>query len=90
MQIIQYLVEHQLVQGAESVMFMLLTADAHGHLAAVQWLKGQEAEWPVVLYYRDTDDTLCQWSGEVLAWARANGCTSPTASVYLTTDRQQA
>jgi hypothetical protein len=58
MQIIQYLVEHQLVQGAESVMFMLWTAGAHGHLAVVQWLRQQEAEWPVVLYYRDTDDTL--------------------------------
>jgi hypothetical protein len=80
-QVIQYLVEQGVVHEREDMMYMLLLAGAHGHLAAVQWLIQPGVEWPPKLSVNE--DTLLQWSGEVLAWARANGCTAPTASVYL-------
>jgi hypothetical protein len=58
----------------ESLTAMLNAAGSHGHLAAAQWLRQQGAAWPAVL--RVNRDYW--WSGAVLAWARAEGCTSPT------------
>jgi Ankyrin repeats (3 copies) len=55
---------------------MLLLAGANDHLAAAQWLRQQGAEWPTSLQTWFSGRKL-EWSGEVLAWARANGCTSP-------------
>jgi hypothetical protein len=52
---------------------MLNAAGAHNKLAAAQCLRQQGAEWPAVLKQHVTS-----WSGESLAWARAEGCTSPT------------
>jgi hypothetical protein len=75
-QVIQYLVEHGLVQNAVNMISMLLYAGAHSQLAAVQWLRQRGAEWPQTLYYSN-DSKIFQWSGEVLAWARVNGCRSP-------------
>eukprot|EP00953_Heterococcus_sp_UTEX-ZZ885_P028500 15199-Heterococcus_DN1.PRE.1 len=46
---------------------------ANGQLAAAQWLRQQGAEWPAVLL-----DYERKWSGKTLAWARAEGCDSPT------------
>jgi hypothetical protein len=82
-QVIQYLVEQGVVHERDDMMCMLLLAGAHGHLAAAQWLIQHGVEWPPKLYYSGSvnEDTLSQWSGKVLAWA--NGCTAPTASVYL-------
>jgi hypothetical protein len=52
---------------------MLNAAGANSKLAAAQWVRQQGAEWPAVLRV-----TSKAWSGDVLAWARAEGCTSPT------------
>jgi hypothetical protein len=52
---------------------MLKSAGARNHLAAAQWLRTQGAQWPAVL-----SDYSRPWQGEVLAWARAEGCTAPT------------
>jgi hypothetical protein len=60
---------------------MLNTAGSAGKLAAAVWLREQHsAEWPPVLKYKGS--SLCgragrTWSGEVLAWARQQQCTSP-------------
>jgi hypothetical protein len=59
--------------GAAALAVMLNVAGGHNHLAAAQWLRAQGAEWPGVLSY-----IWQPWSGETLAWARAEGCTSPT------------
>eukprot|EP00953_Heterococcus_sp_UTEX-ZZ885_P029689 15742-Heterococcus_DN1.PRE.1 len=53
---------------------MLNTAGAYNTLAAAQWLRQQGAEWPTVLSVHGT-----VWSGDTLAWARAEGCASPTS-----------
>eukprot|EP00953_Heterococcus_sp_UTEX-ZZ885_P016771 9409-Heterococcus_DN1.PRE.3 len=51
-----------------------LDVDAcHNKLAAAQWLREQGAEWPTAL-------SLRYWKGEVLAWARAEGCTTPISN----------
>jgi hypothetical protein len=54
--------------------YMLRYAGAHNKLAAAQWLRQQGAEWPVRL----STSRGATWSGEVLAWSRAEACTSPT------------
>jgi hypothetical protein len=71
--------EYMLQQQQQGIPFTatLLThllnyAGAYNHLAAAQWLRQQGAEWPAKLA------TSRAWSGEMLAWARAEGCTAPT------------
>jgi hypothetical protein len=56
---------------------MLNVAGACNKLAAAQWLKQQGAEWPAMLKWEGWRGEST-WSGEVLTWARAEGCTSPT------------
>jgi hypothetical protein len=51
----------------------LRIAGAFDQLAAAQWVRQQGAEWPSVLRYREKP-----WLAEVVAWARAEGCTAPT------------
>jgi hypothetical protein len=58
---------------------MLNNAGASNKLAAAKWLRQQGAEWPDRLH--DSDYAYSSnkgiWSGEVLQWARDEGCTSP-------------
>jgi hypothetical protein len=51
---------------------MLNAAGAYKKLAAAQWLRQQGAEWPPMLRLHSRS-----WSGDVLQWARAEGCASP-------------
>jgi hypothetical protein len=56
---------------------MMKLAGAHGHIAAVQWLRTvHDTPWPAVLS-DSYGSQLLEWRGPVLAWARAEGCTSP-------------
>jgi hypothetical protein len=52
----------------------LNAAGAHNKLAVALWLRQRGAEWPDVLNSPLVD---MPWHGETLAWARADGCTSP-------------
>jgi hypothetical protein len=71
--VMQYLLQHDIAYTPALLTLMLNAAGACNKLAAAQWLRQQGAEWPDVLYY-----LISRWSGETLAWARAKGCTSPT------------
>jgi hypothetical protein len=51
---------------------MLHCAGRWDQLAAAQWLREVGAQWPAQLHA-----TRRKWSGAVLAWARAEGCTAP-------------
>jgi hypothetical protein len=51
---------------------LLNAAGANGHLAAAQWLRQRDAQWPDSLWYGGTS-----WSGDILEWARAEGFDSP-------------
>jgi hypothetical protein len=70
---IVYLQQQGIEFTAGKLTDMLNAAGAYNKLAAAKWLRQQEAEWPAKLDWFNT-----QWSGETLAWARAEGCTSPT------------
>jgi hypothetical protein len=63
----------RLLPAAQQLSPSLQAAGAHGQLAAAQWLMQQGAAWPVILR-----SSGVQWSGESLAWARAEGCSAPT------------
>jgi hypothetical protein len=66
-----YLTQQEPV-AAYVLLAMLLVAGAHGHLEAAKWLRQRGAEWPRVLHFDGES-----WSGDVLEWARAEGCDSP-------------
>jgi hypothetical protein len=65
---------------AAALQMMLNYAGGHQHLPAAQWLRAQGAEWPTALCCMryPLRKSVAVWSGDVLAWARAEGCTSPT------------
>jgi hypothetical protein len=77
--VLAFLLAHFPDTSAEVLSSMLNAAGANDHLATAQWLRQQGAEWPSALLFT----SVCgwdwvEWSGETLAWARAEGCTSPT------------
>jgi Ankyrin repeats (many copies) len=53
---------------------MLQHAGRNNQLAAAKWLRERGAQWPDCLRLYSTSRS---WSGDVLAWARAEGCTAP-------------
>jgi hypothetical protein len=66
-----YILQHDVV-SRHVLSEMLNVAGAYDQLAAAQCLRHQRgAEWPDVLQWIES------WSGDVLAWARAEGCDSP-------------
>jgi hypothetical protein len=70
-EVMTYMLDNGLITSAALLTQMLkATGEYEQQLAAAQWLRQQGAEWPAVLQ---------GWCGEMLAWARAEGCTSPTA-----------
>jgi hypothetical protein len=70
--ILDYLIEAGEELDAELLTDALNLAGSRNKLLAVQWLRQHGAQWPAVLKHGTQ-----QWSGESLAWARAEGCTSP-------------
>jgi hypothetical protein len=69
-----YMKQQQGAQWSEQLLTQMLnTAGAFRHLAAVQWLRQQGAQWPPVLRLCDK-----RWGRDVITWARQQGCTAPT------------
>jgi hypothetical protein len=62
--------------NANLLIRMLNCAGVCSKLAAAQWLRQQGAQWPSRLRAHDPNDIVL-WSGEVLQWARAEGCNAP-------------
>jgi hypothetical protein len=71
--VLSYLQAEGFLDNVQLLSYLLKVAGAHNKLAAAQWLRQQGADWPAVLLDYNT-----KWFGDVLAWARAEGCTSPT------------
>jgi hypothetical protein len=71
--VMMYLQQQDLMNTPAVLTDMLNAAGGYNKLAAAQWLRQLGAEWPAVFRY-----SFMSWSGETLAWARAQGCTSPT------------
>eukprot|EP00953_Heterococcus_sp_UTEX-ZZ885_P009669 5679-Heterococcus_DN1.PRE.1 len=61
---------------------MLNAAGGNYKLEAAKWLRQRGAEWPAVLQFvkqfSDGDEHIHTWGYNILEWARAEGCTSPT------------
>jgi hypothetical protein len=68
--LLNYMQQEGLEFTATRLTGMLRMAGACSHLSAAQWLRQHGAEWPAVL-----QDIGLFWTGDVLAWARAEGCT---------------
>jgi hypothetical protein len=71
---LQYLYDCGIIAEPDVLTDVLKSAGANSTLAVVQWLRQLGAEWPAML----CDDVWRAWKAETLAWARAEGCTSPT------------
>jgi hypothetical protein len=76
--VLDYVIEQGEVLDADVLTDALNWAGAFNRLETAQWLRQRGAEWPAVLGGGD-DPELQPWRGESLAWARANGCTSPVS-----------
>jgi hypothetical protein len=72
-EIMIYLQQQGIIFRPAILTLMLRGAGAYSMLAGAQCLRQQGAEWPARLQYANI-----RWSGETLAWARAEGCTSRT------------
>ena len=75
-EVMAYLRAEGLLADARKLTYMLNCTGAHNQLAAAQWLRAQGAEWPARLRYMGA----MPWSLMALAWARAEGCRSPTTA----------
>ena len=76
---LDYVVEQREVLDAEPLTAALNRAGVSNQLRAAQWLRQRGAQWPAVLGYKRTVFVYArQWSDDVLAWARLQGCSSPT------------
>jgi hypothetical protein len=67
-EVLQYLTEHVVLTEADDLCDALDAAGEAGALIVALHLLQQGAEWPVHLE---------GWSDELIAWARAEGCTAP-------------
>jgi hypothetical protein len=72
--VMQCLQQQGVVTTTAQLTDMLNAAGAHNRLHAAKRLRKLGAQWPAVLrHYRRG-----KWRDDTLAWARAEGCTSPT------------
>jgi hypothetical protein len=69
-EILAYLQQQGYLTSTTVLTNMLRTAGSSNKLTAAKWLRKQGAEWPTAFGWP-------RWSDEVLAWARAEGCTTP-------------
>jgi hypothetical protein len=75
--ILDHVIEQGEVHDAELLTDALNCASAFGQLQAAKWLRQHGAQWPAVLRHTEHGFVM-EWRGESLAWAKAEGCTSPT------------
>jgi Ankyrin repeats (3 copies) len=79
-EIFEYLLQQGMLPDAEVLTRVLADAGAYGKRALAVWLRLHGTAWPAVLV--SDGDVLC-WSRDMVAWARAEGCTSPVRESYL-------
>jgi hypothetical protein len=60
----------------------LAAAGANDELSAAVWLRQEGAEWPAVLEQHG-DCPYTYWPPSMVAWARAEGCTSPVSEQFI-------
>jgi hypothetical protein len=81
--IIEFIIQQQgAVINASQMTQLLNYAGLRDKLTIAQWLRQQGAQWPAILRV-GTGMFVKQWSDDMIAWARSEGCTSPTTVQYL-------
>jgi hypothetical protein len=86
--VLNFVIEQGEVLDAELLTDALQSAGVNDQLQAAQWLRQRGAQWPDVLsYYAQV--FFEQWNGETLAWARAEGCTSPITATGTGDDHNE-
>jgi hypothetical protein len=82
--VLEFVLERIVIEGdvidPELLMESLNCAGASDQLEAAQWLRERVADWPPELTYatdENDEPELQEWSVPLIAWARAEGCTSP-------------
>jgi hypothetical protein len=75
MSVLEYMQPFEPAANAAQLSELLNLAGSCNHLAVAQWLRQHAAEWPTELRF-----DVYSWSGDVLQWARDEGCTSPTTT----------
>jgi hypothetical protein len=73
--VLHVLLDAEVLVAPAQAIDTLSWACEYKQLAAAKWLKQHGAEWPAVL----CDDYGDPWLDAVVAWARSEGCTSPTS-----------
>jgi hypothetical protein len=83
--IIMYMLGIEPAASAAQLTELLSAAGAHDQPVVAMLMRQQGAQWPAVLrdYYGHP------WSTDVRAWARAEGCTSPTTTDAAATAQPQ-
>jgi hypothetical protein len=79
--LLEFMQQDGFVFTTEQLTEMLSSAGAFDSLITAKWLRDQSAEWPTVLQDLSMYSNGKQWYGDILAWARAEGCTAPL-SIY--------
>jgi hypothetical protein len=74
-EVLEHLQEQGMLSAAGLTEFLDFAGMCH-QLKVMKWLRQQGAEWPVAFEH-------CPWKGNVLAWARAEGCTTPATALPL-------
>jgi hypothetical protein len=68
-EVLAYLQQQDMLTTTANLSRLLDVAACFNHLSAVKWIRAQGAQWP-------TRYSLGPWSGDVLAWASAEGSTT--------------
>jgi hypothetical protein len=71
-----YVLDNTAPLPATELTELLFVAGSRKHLTTAQVLRQHGAPWPAVLRRRE-GKTNRKWNDTLLAWARAEGCSSP-------------
>jgi hypothetical protein len=72
---VMYMLGVEPAASAAQLTHVLNVAGANNKLRVAKWLRQQGAEWPEELRINPFS-----WKGNVLQWARDEGCTAPTTT----------
>jgi hypothetical protein len=74
--ILEFVIKQGEVIDAGLMTEALNCAGSHNQLQTAQWLRERDAQWPAELGYNRFGEQFI-WSDDMIAWARAEGCTAP-------------
>jgi hypothetical protein len=76
--LLQYLLQQGVLGGGDQLTRALAAAGVYDRRAAAVWLRQHGADWPASLIFGTVP-----WSCDMVAWARAEGCTAPVSEQFI-------